>query len=524
MLLPLKDRLQSEAKPPVPRRQTLELHGGSASCPLLFHAACLVLVIVCGAFLASCQPALPELPLAPDAGATVRFEPDPVESVSPVFVAHLRGPSASPLPRLFEGALSDYQLGRADDHELTQTLGAREVPLFYALESTDGALTAVAAGADDVGSVAQVTPRHALEPGDYSLVTGAREQIVFQVARGAQLLRRVWPRSGISSGQSIYCAEERRSQTIGLMFEVPLVPAGFGDLHALAQPGCFRLAARQVNVAGAITPLQLGDWLLEPTWFRPALDADEIELSTTDCPGRLIAEACLSVVGDRLVVEGSAVDSFWIVDSPVATSRPVLTGQRAFLAALATDTEMTVELQVVDALGRHHIAAIQVRTGRSQPEPILSEVMANPLGPEPQQEWIELFNAGTASAPLAGWKIQDGDGEIGLGEAELEPGSFALVVSDAFDLSLGWEVVPEANTLLIRVPRLSASGLSNSGEALRLIDPSGTVRSQFPDLPHPEAGTSVARKDLWASGGLSSDEYGTHAAPGASPGGDNTVR
>src|SRR5690606_40695464 len=38
---------------------------------------------------------------------------------------------------------------------------------------------------------------------------------------------------------------------------------------------------------------------------------------------------------------------------------------------------------------------------------VLNEVLANPSGPEPQQEWVEILNAGNVAASLSGYRLKD---------------------------------------------------------------------------------------------------------------------
>jgi len=84
------------------------------------------------------------------------------------------------------------------------------------------------------------------------------------------------------------------------------------------------------------------------------------------------------------------------------------------------------------------------------------------------------------------------------------------------------EPVPEANVLMVRLPALAKSGLSNGGEALRLLDKSDMVVASFPGTPKPTPGVSVARGAPWQVDEPSA--FGLHALPGASPGAPNRLR
>jgi hypothetical protein len=181
------------------------------------------------------------------------------------------------------------------------------------------------------------------------------------------------------------------------------------------------------------------------------------------------------------------------------------------------------QFHVWDAFGRYQTGAIQLRTAEARSRLVINEVMAAPIGPEPTQEWVELYNAGTAPVNLEGWKLGDAEGLATLPNVELDLDHFALIVPDGFDERLGWGVVPEANTLVIRVSRLGAAGLSNGGEALRLLSPSGRLVSRLPADPPPGSGISVARRDPWSADKLDG-LFGLHAPPGASPGARNILQ
>jgi hypothetical protein len=85
-----------------------------------------------------------------------------------------------------------------------------------------------------------------------------------------------------------------------------------------------------------------------------------------------------------------------------------------------------------------------------------------------------------------------GGGHSVLPDAELAPSAFALVVSDAYVAGDGADPPPAPGTLVLRVPVLGRSGLSNEGEKLTLRDAAGTVISTFPAVKT-KNGVSIAR-------------------------------
>jgi hypothetical protein len=114
------------------------------------------------------------------------------------------------------------------------------------------------------------------------------------------------------------------------------------------------------------------------------------------------------------------------------------------------------------------------------PRVVITEVLANPAGSETTQEFVELYNAGTAAVALSGWSIEDKTGKDVLPEGMLLPGAYALIVSDAYNPADGKDPAPAGGTLLVHVTgRIGSDGLSNSGEVVRLVCPDGQVVSQY---------------------------------------------
>ena len=108
----------------------------------------------------------------------------------------------------------------------------------------------------------------------------------------------------------------------------------------------------------------------------------------------------------------------------------------------------------------------------------ITEVLANPAGPEPQQEYVELRNLGQADVTLGGLRLQDSKGGDDLPAETLGAGAYALVVTASYDPEEGSDPPPRAGTLLVRVDtRLGSDGLSNSGEPVELVQGDAVVSS-----------------------------------------------
>ena len=72
-----------------------------------------------------------------------------------------------------------------------------------------------------------------------------------------------------------------------------------------------------------------------------------------------------------------------------------------------------------DAWGRSHPSAVRLASGAPKARFILNEVLANPLGAEPDSEWIEVVNVGLAAGSLLGLALEDSGGSVLLPDIEL---------------------------------------------------------------------------------------------------------
>jgi hypothetical protein len=155
---------------------------------------------------------------------------------------------------------------------------------------------------------------------------------------------------------------------------------------------------------------------------------------------------------------------------------PAGAGQTTFdvavaLAGLPPESPATMLVRAVDRAGNAaESAAVAWQTPPALPPIAVTEVLANPAGPEPAQELIELRNLGADPVSLAGLSLADARGADALPDATLAPGGYALVVPSGYDPGGGADPPPRPGTQLVRVDaRLGADGLSNGGEVVRLL-------------------------------------------------------
>ena len=228
------------------------------------------------------------------------------------------------------------------------------------------------------------------------------------------------------------------------------------------------------------------------------------------------------MLDDRAVVTGPPVPSLWVFRTPLLLPRirVLEAGEKFVVKGLVPSSLVPVELVVRDL--EEHVAdePLVVQTSAPLSHLIVSEVLANPLGPEPAQEWVELYNDGAAPIDLSGFRLSDSAGEVELPSFIVPAGGFVVLARQDFALDDGSDVPLAPAAPLLRLEELGKNGLSNSGEKLVLRRPDGSIASELPALPKPKPGVSVARRSDAADDLPASFQH--HGPPGASPGSANS--
>jgi len=165
---------------------------------------------------------------------------------------------------------------------------------------------------------------------------------------------------------------------------------------------------------------------------------------------------------------------------------PAGAGATAFAAALplgelAGGTAVAISVTAADRAGNQAMsAAVPLAIPAGLLPLAITEIHANPAGPEPAQEFVEVRNLGPTALNVGGLAIADAKGMDSLPDAVVEAGAYALIVASGFDPASPKDTPPLAGTLLVRVDaRLGSDGLSNGGEAVRLLSADGTVISSY---------------------------------------------
>ncbi len=453
------------------------------------------------ALLFACRPELP-LPTGEAASSsevTVVIEPEPGElGVSSVLRLRVQGGARVGLTA-DDVVLVSGELGPTHLRDL-----AKDDPSKALQERFEPATTFIA-GADLI-----VVPQRELELEEsYSLGVGTLEiSFPFEIEHRPRLLTRVWPEQ--TSSQLVACGDEPLADTSA---EVVLEPDGPRGLLARGTPRghaaqCVRFEPEEPKAGSFHLPVELSPGVaLDP---RPwTLETGEPEpIDAVACDGAEVAfgPGCAAVADDRLRVRGPEVPVLWVIaveggvevagrraDAHVEATRD---GSSFMVRGLAPSSTLSVSLELLGERGGFRAFDESIVTQAPQPHFVLNEVYANPIGPEPGQEWVEIVNDGLAAGLLDGLVLVDVGGETSLpvGSGWLAAGAHALLVGAEYGETTGFDPPIAPGALLVTLPgTLGKNGLANAGEPLILRDGSSLELSRFPPSPKPKAGQSVAR-------------------------------
>jgi len=224
------------------------------------------------------------------------------------------------------------------------------------------------------------------------------------------------------------------------------------------------------------------------------------------------------VLDDRLIGRAPEAPLLWVVASPELGLDHVFTtadGDPFGIAPLAPLSSVGLDVTTIDIAGGAVGAFVSASTLAPMPHVIINEVYANPLGEEPEQEWIEIVNDGAVEADLAGYVVADIGGKAVLPSVLLPPGGLALIANEVYnEMDDELDPVPPPGALIVRIPNLGRSGLSNGGEPIKLLDAAGIVLSRAPAAPKPKPGWSLARVSPSAVDGLATSFKIARPTPG----------
>jgi hypothetical protein len=240
-----------------------------------------------------------------------------------------------------------------------------------------------------------------------------------------------------------------------------------------------------------VPPLAIAGEAFDPAPLR-VQGSDTV--SPLSCEGvwQSLGPGCVQVQDDRIAIVSPSSPTLWLLATSEQRYYGVERGpfvMRGF--APARDYILQFVSHLVD--GSRYQGRVALTTASARPHVIINEVLANPLGAEPEQEWVELYNEGSSASDLDGWVLSDGAGDVPIAEG----------------------------VAVVRVPSLGSHGLGNSGEVVQLISESGQLQSRFAARGASTGGVSIARVSPEASDD-DADSFAPHGEPGASPGARNT--
>lgn len=442
---------------------------------------------------------------AADSHAVLTVEPPaPLDGLPPVVRLHVTTSSSAGTPvtpeglALVRGAIGRAHLRQIQRGEVSASLAKRLVPalVFPDEPAEDAALTPAGV---------TLVPTVPLAAGElYALAVAATGEII-PLRTGTHdtipLLERVWPPLGASASDSfgVWCGATPLAE--GLT-PIDLAPSHRdGELRrglAEGDPGArclrFQAAPLPANTVGVPPPL-IAAGRLDPrplTIDGPLEPIDPLSCLPDEVP---FGPGCARLLDDRLLARGPEARALWSIQGEGIDQVFATAARTPFvIAPLSPNTPISLQLTTIGNDGSAQNAVFSAITPLPQAHTVINEVLANPIGAEPTQEWIELVNDGLIAVDLGGYTLVDLLGETALPSFILAPGSFALIVNQDFVEDDEVDALPAPGTPLIRVPELGRSGLSNAGEPLKLLGPDGTVLSRFPALPHSRAGMSIARR------------------------------
>jgi hypothetical protein len=459
-------------------------------------------------------------PQSKDSGWVLSLEPpSALNHAQPVVAFQFTSATQQEPPAdtiLVQGEPSKTSTGRYVNGETSEVLAERIVPTL--VEIRLGRLVVRPTGVLVRGQRYTVLSR-----------SGVLGSVVVSPSSELAYLARVWPprESTEPTMQTIYCGDVAPTEAAAILLQP-------GDLAAQLEPGldeqrraignCVRIVPTTASAQPVQPPTHFDNFAIEPSPWLPGGDLPEIAPLGCTAWESEIGPGCLAIDKGIAIVRGPECKTFWVLSSSLGWRLQAIEGSGRFAVPLSERmNDGKFDLVVFDLAGRSFSASVRIAPQAPLARVVINEVMANPLGPEPAEEWVEVINAGSAAASVVGWKLRDDGGEVNLPPLVLEPSAVVLFVRSDFVGGRDGDVPPAVGTAMVRLPSLGKNGLSNSGEALELIDAGGNVVSAFPALASGRAGVSIARRNPFEPDD-SIDGFAPHASPGASPGTSDIVQ
>ena len=222
-------------------------------------------------------------------------------------------------------------------------------------------------------------------------------------------------------------------------------PAAIDEAPTCDGGACYTAALTAPLPAHASCRVELGAGALDGTGHALAgglIGSFDTAAAADDTPPAISAVS-IQTAGPCLAVTFStdepATGTVELAAGDVTLPSPAGAGRTSFdvaipIASLPPESPATIVVRAVDRAGNTaESAPLAWQTPAALPPLAITEVLANPLGPEPAQEWVELRNLGSDPVTTDGLSLADSRGADALPAATLDPGAYALVVTSTYD-------------------------------------------------------------------------------------------
>lgn len=325
----------------------------------------------------------------------------------------------------------------------------------------------------------------------------------------------------LAADGGVVAAAEAAGPTV-LTLTTPLVP---GAQYSLALDGAVDPAqAFTVGACARTSPPALQNGAAKLT----ARDASVSAALVLDWPAQVEVQVGLAGEGDPCS-QGACLTA-----SAAVSCAPPACGPQTFTCALSIDvqglaaaTDYALRVVASDDFGHSLHGPLQrFSTVAPLPRLLLSEVMATPLSPQTNAEYVEIVNLGPGTAILDGLGLMESDGVVRPLSAtpppvpvQLRPGERALAAGAAFDTARYAGLSPLVPVMRASTQRLLSHGLSDTAPQAFQLVVNGTVPVELSHFPggtfHCAAGQSFQRDET-----APAEEDGTWScsADGGTPG------
>ncbi|MBN2526556.1 MAG: lamin tail domain-containing protein [Deltaproteobacteria bacterium] len=185
---------------------------------------------------------------------------------------------------------------------------------------------------------------------------------------------------------------------------------------------------------------------------------------------------------DEPALINAPVDSVVILSAPWAT--------RHELVFAKADVPLNLEFSILDVNENASVIVLELRA-ITEPAVIISEVLADCIGPEPDGEYVKIANIGRLPVNLSGWMIDDNNDRNGdvIAEGTILPaGAEGTIAMKGFEVAQGLFIPLDSS--------IGSSGLKNSdAESIQLFDQNGVLMDEYlNEQQFPEEGIPAKRR------------------------------